>query len=59
MKRPFIEIKNIHTHESYLRPEEVLVFVVLLPEDSLLFLLLLDVELDLTVEVLLFLFVVF
>ena len=30
-----------HTHESYLRPEEDLVFVVLLPEDSLLLLLVL------------------
>ena len=59
MKRPFIEIKNIHTHESYLRPEEDLVFVVLVPVGSLLLLLELEVELDLTVDVLLLLLVLF
>lgn len=46
-----------HTHESYLRPEELRVFVELVAVGSLL--LLLEVELDLTVDVLLLLLVLF
>ncbi len=48
-----------HTHESYLRPEELRVFVELVPVGSLLLLLELEVELDLTVDVLLLLLVLF
>ena len=58
MRRPLLKLKT-HTHESYLRPEELRVFVELVPVGSLLLLLELEVELDLTVDVLLLLLLLF